>query len=686
MNMVNHTRLDLVEGGNIFKQGEHAKLKFAGRDSKGRTVDLTGKDIAVAIWNSKGVMYEGAAGFDSENQLIELNINQLLQHGDFQIEFTATDSADPNYRQKFPSGEYEGKIYIKPSADNIDFVGVSVTTVKQLRDEISTAAAAFTQDSEVALARLGERSLPEFNRKLIVQLDETGAEAKRKKEPEDLSGRTLELVTGGGTVSILSDPQIGSVSHDKTTFLTVGKNRFNKDTVLDGYYVSGFTGALLPATGFSTSDYIPCKPNQTFSRKQSNYIAYAGMEKNHLSGTSSSGLTFTTPVDCYYFRVSMSTSVVGTEQVELGSISTPWESYKNFHRKLKLEQENLSDELLFKGTNVDGVSLYQTENLFNKEIVTQGYYDATGTFVNDTGYRVHPPIPVKEGYTYRALTAGHRALRNEAGQWVGNLGGSGNLKIPTGLGVKTIQPISTVPNLDLEMFVEGSVYPSNYIPNKKYQLSPSKYDARFASSRIRDKKWAAIGDSNTFASYSYVSQIADSYGVVATNFGMNGRSAARRGGQTDIDIPPVVDVVSTVPTTNEIITVVIGVNDYHSQVPLGAENSSDATTFNGALNSIAIQLIERFPGKKIAFMTPYQRRDSVVVRPITLPMYVEAMKKAAYRHGIPCFDLFANCGLYPNSNLINTTYYADADGSGLHPNAAGHRVAVPRIAAFLETL
>ncbi|MFP3344598.1 hypothetical protein R0J87_19165, partial [Halomonas sp. SIMBA_159] len=106
----------------------HAQLAFNPRDYSGKTVDLTGKDIAVAIWNSKGIMYEGTASFDSTAQLIRLTINQILQHGDFQIEFTVTDAADPDYRRKFPSGEYEGKIYIKPSADNIDFIGVSMTT------------------------------------------------------------------------------------------------------------------------------------------------------------------------------------------------------------------------------------------------------------------------------------------------------------------------------------------------------------------------------------------------------------------------------------------------------------------------------------------------------------------------------------------------------------------------------
>ncbi|MEZ0482658.1 hypothetical protein [Planococcus sp. SSTMD024] len=196
MNMTNHTRLDLVEGGSIFKQGDHVDLAFVPRDYQGRTVDLTNKNISVAIWDSRGIMLEGPATYDSEANLIRLTIKQILPHGDFQIEFTATDPNDLNYRKKFPSGDFEGKIYIKPSADDLDFVGISVTTVSQLRTEqeqkqqqfelaivpqvdelkqrVEEGIGAFTEDTEVLDARMGETNLRQFNEKTIALLAETG--------------------------------------------------------------------------------------------------------------------------------------------------------------------------------------------------------------------------------------------------------------------------------------------------------------------------------------------------------------------------------------------------------------------------------------------------------------------------------------------------------------------------------
>lgn len=188
MNYKEMTRLELVEGGNVFRQGSYVKLSFAPRDYAGNIVDLTGKDIAVAIWNKKGIVYEGTASYDEDDQLIRLMIEEVLQHGKYNIEFTATSVADTTYRQKFPSSEYEGQIQIKPSADSMDVVGVQMVTVEQLRSEqqsaqetfeaeviprvetvesktaemestLQTGIGAFTEDTEVVVARGGEVNL-----------------------------------------------------------------------------------------------------------------------------------------------------------------------------------------------------------------------------------------------------------------------------------------------------------------------------------------------------------------------------------------------------------------------------------------------------------------------------------------------------------------------------------------------
>lgn len=196
-----HTRIELVEGGDVFKQGDHVSLSFTPRDYKGGVVDLSGKKITVAIIGKKGIIFEADAAFDATSQVIRITINQTLDYGDFRIEFTVTDPANTAYRRKFPSGQYDGRIRITPSADNMDFAGVQMTTVTQLRQEqtslqteyekkinpkiaavevkaadlakrVEDGIGAFTEDTEVLDARLGEVNLGAFNRKLTAQLAE----------------------------------------------------------------------------------------------------------------------------------------------------------------------------------------------------------------------------------------------------------------------------------------------------------------------------------------------------------------------------------------------------------------------------------------------------------------------------------------------------------------------------------
>lgn len=222
-----HTRIDLVEGGNVFRQGDHATLGFIPRDYAGNIVDLTGKLIDVSILGRKGIMFTSTATFDSAAQVIRVLIDEVLDYGDHRIEFTVTDPNDADYRRKFPSGEYDGRIKITPGADNMDFVGVAMTTVTQLRNEqeaaqvsyeqtvdgkitgiestvaelestVETGIAAFTQDSEVVKARGGEVNLG-------ARLDKTDQELAEMASKTELAN----VLDGSpkGTYATLADLQ-----------------------------------------------------------------------------------------------------------------------------------------------------------------------------------------------------------------------------------------------------------------------------------------------------------------------------------------------------------------------------------------------------------------------------------------------------------------------------------------------
>lgn len=278
-----HTRLNLIEGGNRFKQGDRITLAFAPLDYKGEAIDLTGKQINGMIYSTaKGVIYEKVAAYDAERKLILFSIDETVDYGTFQVEFTVTDSANSNYRLKIPSDPADGRINILGSADNMDFVGVKMTTVAQLRNEqvqlqqefasqvlprvntvegkqtqleadYQAAAGALTEDSEVILARKGEPTLRAFNDKVVAQLADKVGGGKRATL-NDLSPEVLGAIEAGeGAVfELLSEPAPNSVTFEKLNYEV--SSFLDRESVRNRLMGSSIEGARQQVTFNTTGD------------------------------------------------------------------------------------------------------------------------------------------------------------------------------------------------------------------------------------------------------------------------------------------------------------------------------------------------------------------------------------------------------------------------------------------------
>ncbi|WP_422122938.1 right-handed parallel beta-helix repeat-containing protein [Planococcus sp. X10-3] len=132
----NNTYLELIEGGSVFKQGDRVDLAFRPFNYKGEVVSLAGKTISTTIRKAgKGILFEGIASWDFEKQAIVQRTPENLEDGVVVIEFLVTDPNDPEYKTIFPSSESNGRLKVTPSSENIDYVGVKMTTVSQLKAE-----------------------------------------------------------------------------------------------------------------------------------------------------------------------------------------------------------------------------------------------------------------------------------------------------------------------------------------------------------------------------------------------------------------------------------------------------------------------------------------------------------------------------------------------------------------------
>jgi hypothetical protein len=126
------------------------------------------------------------------------------------------------------------------------------------------------------------------------------------------------------------------------------------------------------------------------------------------------------------------------------------------------------------------------------------------------------------------------------------------------------------------------------------------------------------------------------------------------------------------------------VNDYRNGVPLGAVGDTEITTLYGAMNTLCINLITKFPAKPKAIFTPIKYRGKETL----LGNRVKIIKEVANRYGIPVYDNFVNCDLQPDIDMINNTYFylENGVGDGLHPNGSGHTILARGIENFLENL
>ena len=344
------TRLDLAKGATTFKQGHYDTLAFTPRNADGEVVNLAGKDIKVVIVHGRAIVYDAPGTFDSADNTIQFSISENIGYGDMWMEITVTDPADPAYRQKFPTSEYDGKLKFIRSADDVDFVGFSGKTVAKFEELFNLAVAAVTEDAEVALARkefttLGQRLDAEqtkTNQRLedtdgrINNIISTAGDGTTPTELVDIrtiNGKTY--ATAGAAVRALSEGEAlakGAVSPEKTDFIQYGKNLFFKGKValntffagtqsnnivsLNNYYVANAEDGILLKAGTSYTAY-PIRA-YTLTNIDGTFNTYANTG-NDL------GTAVITPTQDVYLRVAGKMENLLATQVEVGAVATVYE-------------------------------------------------------------------------------------------------------------------------------------------------------------------------------------------------------------------------------------------------------------------------------------------------------------------------------------------------------------------------
>ncbi|MBQ3556372.1 MAG: SGNH/GDSL hydrolase family protein [Oscillospiraceae bacterium] len=183
----------------------------------------------------------------------------------------------------------------------------------------------------------------------------------------------------------------------------------------------------------------------------------------------------------------------------------------------------------------------------------------------------------------------------------------------------------------------------------------------------------------------------------ANNYGIGGTRLAH---QIHPSEPPRYDLCFCGRAYNldpeaDVIVVYGGVNDYiHGDAPFGAEGDTTPATFCGGVEFLMTLLKQLYPDAAIVFMTPARMRffelcDTQPSRrpgkqPDAKPLaaYVDVIKAAGARHGIPVLDLYTKLPIDPKIEEDAQRYTVD----GLHFNDAGHAVLADCLIEFLKKL
>lgn len=229
------------------------------------------------------------------------------------------------------------------------------------------------------------------------------------------------------------------------------------------------------------------------------------------------------------------------------------------------------------------------------------------------------------------------------------------------------------------------------------------------SNKLEGIIWNVLGDSITSINYSrpnWWEIIKDKYNMTVNNYGISGTTLAHTDDRHlwDYDFKKLdAEVIGYNPEDSntwgtgncmcerftkmnddaDLITVMGSTND--GKVKLGTWDSTDTSTFYGALNVLIQGLINKYPNKKIAFFTPIQSANCYLTNvanasaeldkktsedTLSLQLRAEAIKRKCRQYSIPCLDLFNGSGINGVGGRKTENYRT---GDNLHPSVTGNK-------------
>lgn len=215
------------------------------------------------------------------------------------------------------------------------------------------------------------------------------------------------------------------------TFQKSGTNLFNKNSRMQGYYISA-AGVAVASASYDASDMISVEAGKTYTANAAmRFVTMygAGGAPVMESGITANATTFTVPAGISGVRVSIAVAAVATFALTEGSATPAYTEFKwvapstlpdgtPVEYMPKINDGAVSRAMIAsEAVSPDKTNLFTaSKNIFLADTVTDGYYvnNNTGQLAANATYSASDYIPVKPSTTYTARVKGGRGARTVA--------------------------------------------------------------------------------------------------------------------------------------------------------------------------------------------------------------------------------------------------------------------------------
>lgn len=163
-----------------------------------------------------------------------------------------------------------------------------------------------------------------------------------------------------------------------------GKNYFDKVYITPGKEINS-SGVLFNVAGRNVSDFIAVNENTEFIVTDINKISFYDASFTHLLHNGAP-ISFTTPADTAYVRVSVLDAKLDTAQLELGTVRTSYEPYK----LLAMDGTVSTNALIDRAVNGEKIDAFSIEPEHLQDVTFLNMHD--GTLRNGIQYNINDGV------------------------------------------------------------------------------------------------------------------------------------------------------------------------------------------------------------------------------------------------------------------------------------------------------